>query len=152
MFEEEVAWPLSTEDVDVFSGLWRGHYAGTQWAALWDAVSPEDYAKATGLAKTGDMRAAHDFLYERAPAQTNVFEGNLCVNLGGMFLDNGRGGANCTAGADIFRDYGHGDFTLTPRGLALIRQSIPGFEEIPLRQIGLMPYIVNGRLRLPGGR
>lgn len=135
--ESDKLWPRITESVDAFSTGWRDHYQGTQWDSLWRYVSPEGYAEATALAASGDSGAVSDYLYEHAPLQTNLFDGNVCVKTSEMFLENGRGGTNYEAAAYIFKDYVGGDFSLTPEGLAEIREAIPGFEEIPLEEIGL---------------
>ncbi len=129
-------WPKVTENVDIFSNLWRERYKGTQWETLWRYVSPEGYEKANAIAASGDDTALSDYLYEHAPSETNLFDGNVCVTIDELFLDNGRGGTNFEAGTDIFRDYTNADFTLTPEGLDAIREALPEFEIIPLDKIG----------------
>lgn len=135
--EDDATWSKMTKDVEVFSPLWRSHYRGTQWAMLWDAVNPVDRERVRTLVAAGNLQAARDLLYEIAPAQTNRFKGNVCVNLNGMFLYNGRGENNVTANTTIFMDYEQRDFRLTPEGLNIIREVIPGFEEIPIVEMGM---------------
>ncbi len=151
-YEPNMIWPKITENADIFSDTWRDHYRNTQWESLWRYVSQEGYVKAKTLAASGDNEAMSDFLYENAPSQTNLFDGNVCVNIGEMFLENGTKGTNIETGTGIFKDYANGDFSLTPNGIELIRRTIPDFEPLPLSEIGLKTYKAYGKTMLPGGR
>lgn len=139
-------WQKLTEEVDFFSDEWKAHYRNTQWAPVWDYITPEGYAEAWKRYNSANGEYPfdydenpeyYDYFYRNAPQSTNLFEDNVCVNIEQMFFDNGRGERNLSLGTDIFKDYANGDFSLTAQALEEIRKVIPEFEEIPLNKIGL---------------
>ena len=158
---EHNVWNRLTEDINFFSSLWRTHYAGTQWAPVWNYITPEGYAEAwhllqlsneTDINNFSGNSVLYNYAYTHAPSQTNLFEGNVCVNVGDMFRDNGYGEQNITARTDIFEDYEARDFTITEAGLAIIRRDIPKFEAIPFDEIGCQYYDSYGTYQLPGAQ
>ncbi len=147
-FSDHNMWARLTEEIDFFGETWREHYRGTQWEPVWQYLTPEGYAEAHRLADAGDEAGMLAFLRGQAPSRTNVFEGNVGVNIhsrseGEIFQDNGAGRPNWVvdlpvlpSGAALFRDFDARDFTLTEEGLAAIRAEIPGFEALPFESMG----------------
>lgn len=116
------------------SDLWREHYAGTIWAQVYDYIDSEHIKERCELSK-----AEFDtWALEHAPRNTNILSGNVFIDIDKLYT-----GGSCVCdenlvletGKGLFRSFGQ-DFTLTEEGLAVIRASIPTFEEIPFDRIG----------------
>ena len=147
-------WSVLTDEVDFFSATWREHYQNTQWAPLWNYLSPEGRAQAQALA--GDTTALRQYAYNNAPDHTNLFTGNVCVDIssGKLFYYNGTDGQNYSATSSqmgtLFQNPSAGNFTLTAPGLQTVQQTIPGFQNISMAGIGIKPYNSYGEMKLPG--
>ncbi len=148
----EGIWQKITVDIDLFSELWREHYRGTQWEPVWDVLSPEGHdefwrmgneKESAGPPDYDSNPAQYEWAYQNAPERTNLLRGNVCVNITGesgiWCGSNAREENNLIAGTELFSSYENGDFALTPQGIAEIRKVIPGFEEIPMSEIGRKP-------------
>lgn len=142
-------WKKLTEDVDFFGKTWREHYRDTQWAPLWDYLSPKDHLTFLHLSRGVDAgeipdavqyHTLYEWAYDHAPSLTNLLRDNVSVQLTAedfWWGYNGRVTNNPIMDSGIFENYSLGDFRLSEQGLERIRLLIPGFPEIPLECMGL---------------
>ena len=131
-------------NVDFDSELWREHYSGTIWEKLYDYVDSERIAAYAGLSYDEMLPIAKEI----APYASNVLSENVFVNVGrdedGNPYRMGWGaGVTCENNYDsndtsIFESYENDDFTLTKEGLAKVREVIPGFENVPFDEMGIV--------------
>ncbi len=119
------------------SPAWHEHYDGTIWGQLYEHIDAEKIADYTAMEQTEFEK----YMEKIAPQKTNILSENIMVNIkaGPKFTYIG---GKCvyennfvTDDTSIFKAYGT-DFTLTDEALAEIRETIPGFEQIPLDKIG----------------
>ncbi len=126
-------------DIDFESDIWHAAYDGTIWGRLYECFS---YELADQFAELDDD-AAWRKAASMAPYQTNETDHNLLVNVRDIVNepDNYRLSLKLHDNLEdgdpsLFVDYENGDYNLTEAGLALVRESCPGFEPLPLDQIG----------------
>lgn len=131
-FQHNIVKKITSANFD--SELWREHYKGTIWEKLYDYINTESIER---YSKVTDPDELYAMAYEDAPIGSNVVSGNVMVNspmpkhdspmIAYITYENNYDNADTS----IFTDYSKQDFTLTPEGLAKIREYIPGFEELP---------------------
>lgn len=139
--------------VPVNGETWTNHYQNFTWTDengetfstdLWSHLSSLFQQKYADDMQDHDRLTDQDFLYkyaqENGASYSNVFEGNVCVDIT-QNINNNRGQATekntfNTTNHQIFKDYGT-DFTLTEAGLNTVRSTIPGFENVPFEDMGL---------------
>lgn len=151
-------------DVNFFGDTWRNYYANSQWAPLWDHFDEESHAEAQSLFTAGNTAALDELAAQKENNATNQFKNNVVVNVTipqnsqEGFTGNGVGQNTYRAASDqlengnsIFTQYGK-DFKLTAEGLAKVKETIPGFENIPTEQIGLQTYQRGENTLYVGGR
>lgn len=128
-------------------GIWAEHYEGTIWEPIFDLFTDEVYNTLQGYLQSGNGLAARDYVDTIAPKQTNNFYDNVAVQIANEHItvqsNNENLGTNyvnadiTTSGGDpLFVDYDNEDFQLTAEGLAEVRQTITGFENIDTSKIG----------------
>lgn len=122
-------------DVGYDSDLWRSHYAGTIWEKMYDCVTTERYAEFQPLTD----KEVENKCRGLAPYLTNEVDGNVFVNILKPIAQHPVNDHDNFVSDDkaVFTDAEHGDYRLTAEGLALILETVPGFTELPLGEIGI---------------
>ncbi len=124
--------------------VWREHYKDTIWENLYNYITPEKidaYFKMSAEEK-------EKFIHDTAPTATNQLCENVFVNVGrdedGNPYEMGWGaGVICEGNYDendtsIFESYENKNYALSKEGLAKVREKIPGFENVPFDQMGII--------------
>ncbi len=125
-------------EVDFTSDIWKNKYENTFWGPmlpLFDLDKLEEFKTITDE-KTAKAKAA-----AIAPGRTNEMDRNVLVNVGaiandGQTLTPGQHDNLLDGDLSLFVDAANGDYRLTDEGLARVLESCPGFEPLPLDQIG----------------
>lgn len=137
---------------------WTNYYSDFQWTDengkvfstdLWSHLSPYFNQTFADAMKDKDRLTDQDFLYayaqENGPSFGNVFQGNVCVDISqAVFANSGQAtetNTYSTSSHDIFQDYDGRNFALTEAGLRLVQSRIPGFENVPFDDMGLVSAV-----------
>ena len=142
-------WENSMSDKNPFDDTWRNHYKNSQWEKVWDYLSVEGHETVSNLFKLNSNEKLRFYAYENAPMLTNRFQNNICVNVEKTFSGNAIGEKTFIGNQDIFVDYNNRNFKLTSKALKEIRELISDFEEIPVDEIGILPYFAYDKQWLP---
>ncbi|MDY6314115.1 MAG: S-layer homology domain-containing protein, partial [Clostridia bacterium] len=149
----------------VLSDAWQQKYKGTQWENVSSRFSLDSHAKAKALKAEGKEAELNSFIKSISPDNPpNEFSDNVVINIT-LPRDTQKGSNDngkdkniyrsetdkLSGGASMFKNYGK-DFALTAEGLAEVRKSAPGFENIPTDKIGIQPYERNGKTLYVGTR
>ncbi len=113
------------------SDIWHDHYAGTIWAGLYDNITMEKIEQYSDQ----DIGAVSR---SNAPFNTNELDNNVFAALDAVFDSKG---LNVHDNAELpdtslFVDYAGGNCRLTDAAFEIITSACPGFEPLPLGQIG----------------
>ncbi len=121
-------------EVNFDNPLWREHYAGTIWENIYDYVTIEKLDEYQQLSDADLERKARGM----APYNTNEVDNNVYVSVIRPIGSDPVNEHDCytTDDTSVFADYEGGDFRFTDAALARIREICPGFEELPLDEIG----------------
>ncbi len=136
-------WTYNKGEQYMKNELWKEHYKGTQWENIFSDFSIDLYNQIKDLSNkegTEDANKLLEFAAEHAPKNVNYFGENALFGTPVGYEAAIKGTNYSTAINDrskaYFKDYGK-DFSLTEEGLAAIRKSVPGFENISMEGIGL---------------
>ncbi len=127
------------EEVAYESEAWHAAYDDTMWGNIYTCFTWEMYEELKGLEDDAFAKK----VFSIAPFQNNEVDGNVTVGITWLVNepDTYRKSLKLhdnleDADPSIFVDYENGDYNLTESGLALVRESCPDFEPLPLDQIG----------------
>ena len=149
----------------VLSDAWQQKYKGTQWENVGSRFSLDSHAKAKALKAEGKEAELNSYIKTISPDNPpNEFSDNVVINVT-LPSDTTKGSNDngqdkniyrsstdkLSGGASMFKNYGK-DFALTAEGLAEVKKSAPGFENIPTDKIGIQPYERNGKTLYVGTR
>ncbi len=127
---------------------WIEHYKGTIWEPFFSNFSSEKAEKMFAFANAKDYDGMVKYVKTFAPSQSNTFDNNVNIkNLKNrpegisrtgneVVSNNYASSTDVVNGKSIFKDYGK-DFSLTEEGLAEVRKSATGFENIDTSTIGV---------------
>ncbi len=132
--------PDRFREVDYDSPVWHAKYDGTIWGNIYDYYSEEKVAEFQAI---GDDSSAARKAAGFAPFKTNEVDNNVLIDINTIVNDPDSylRSLNCHDNLEngdysLFEDAGNGDYRLTDEGLALVRETCPDFEPLPLDQIG----------------
>ncbi len=127
------------EEVAYESEAWHAAYDGTIWGNIYTCYTKELYEELKDLDDETFKRKVFSF----APFQCNEVDENVTVGVSWLVNepDKYRKALNIhdnleDADYSIFVDAANDDYNLTEEGLALVMESCPDFEPLPLDQIG----------------
>ncbi len=122
------------------SETWHAKYDGTTWGHLYDLFSYERLEEFNAIE---DDEAVKRKAVALAPSRTNEIDNNVFIDIlqivnrekdqrPSLNLHDNLEGADLS----LFVDPENGNYNFTEEALALIRESCPDFEPLPLDQIG----------------
>ena len=135
------------------SDAWKSHYKDTPWAFLNQYFNLADKAKLDAMSDSDKVSFVNE---HKPPLTTNTFDGNVVAKVDTVVTGDSIQDTKTYKIADgdlnsSFVDYGK-DFKLTDAALAKVRETIPGFENIPTEKIGLKPAMRDEKTFYVGGQ
>ena len=135
------------------SDAWKNHYKDTQWSFLNQYFNLADKAKLDAMSDSSKIQFVNE---HKPPLATNTFDGNVVAKVDTVITGDSIQDTKTYQIADgdlksSFVDYGK-DFKLTDAALAKVRETNPGFENIPTEKIGLKPATRDGKTFYVGGQ
>lgn len=133
-YADEDRTPERFAEVNGTSDIWKEHYAGTIWSNIYDYYTVERYEEYQSKDEGGRARMAQTI----APFNTNEVNDNVFVAMTKQAIEGpvSQHDNYETDDKSVFVDYEGGNYAFTEEAMALIREACPGFEALPLSEIG----------------